>query len=90
MKGLEKSGDSEGVYNPYSEIKYGFYRALVAYVLGERDAQTEFSVRDLVLTIRKGDTDALFAQLRSLFFNIDKLLKLRYITKVKMIFTLEL
>lgn len=52
---------------PNSEIKYGFYRALVPSVLGERDAQTGFSVRDLVLTIRKGDTDALFVQLKSLF-----------------------
>lgn len=52
---------------PNSEIKYGFYRALVPYVLGEKDAQTNFSVRDLVLAIRKGDVDSLYTQLHSLF-----------------------
>lgn len=52
---------------PNREVKYSFLRSLIPYVYGEQDSDKSFSAKNMVTSLRKGDTDALYDQLYSLF-----------------------
>lgn len=55
---------------PNMEVRRGFFESLVPYVLGEKDSENSFSVRKLVQTLRKGDTEELHDLLYSIFASI--------------------
>lgn len=52
---------------PNSEVKYGFLKSLVPYVLGENDEEKAFPAKRIVKALVNGDTDQLHDLLYSLF-----------------------
>lgn len=67
IKKYDSRFDSYELGFPNEEVKYGFLNSLLPLVLGERDRETSFSAQKIVTSLEKGDTDALHAQLTSLF-----------------------
>lgn len=55
---------------PNDEVKYGFLNSLVPTVLGPRNEEHPFSMRSMVIDLRKGDINAFLNRLRSLFGSI--------------------
>ena len=55
---------------PNQEVKTGFFDSLIPYVLGEYNSDNPLSVRKLVQNIERGDTDAIYDILYSIFASI--------------------
>lgn len=55
---------------PNQEVKTGFFDSLIPYVLGEYNSDNPLSVRKFVQSIERGDTDAIYDILYSIFASI--------------------
>ena len=62
-----------GIYTltfPNEEVEYGFLNALVPTLLGERDHEHPFSMRELIMELRKGDAAGFLDDVKALFATI--------------------